>query len=156
MSRPSAYLAGPITGLPWDLITGWRNYVKQEFALVDIDAFSPLRGKLYLANETSISDSYDNHVMSTQRGILARDHFDATHRDLLFVNLLETERVSIGTVMEIAWAHEAGVPIVLALTERNANGTKNPHDHSMIREACPLMVPTLKEAIEISKHMLLP
>lgn len=163
--KPSVYLAGPITGLSWEQITEWRKQVTAALA-PDIDCFSPLRGKEYLAQETSVKDQYDKYIMSTQRGILIRDHYDATRRSLLFVNLLNTVKVSIGTVMEIAWAHEARVPIVLCMTstttkqsETNPIGIdiiKNPHDHAMIREACPLHVTTLEEGIHVTKHLLLP
>ena len=156
MNAPTVYLAGPITGLSWGGTTDWRDYVSKELVSVGIISFSPLRGKDYLANETSIGDSYEQHTMSSQRGIFARDFHDATTRDLLFVNLLDTQRVSIGTVMEIAWANCSRVPIVLAMTEKNSDGSKNMHDHSMLREACPLIVPTLEEAVHITKRLLLP
>lgn len=164
MIKPSMYLAGPITGLSWEEITGWRNQVT-EMCAPEIDCFSPLRGKQYLANETSVKDSYDKYVMSTQRGILVRDHYDATRRSLLFVNLLDALRVSIGTVMEIAWAHEARVPIVLCMNSEilvpmsmpgQYSREKNPHDHSMIREACPLTVGSIEEGVYVAKHLLLP
>ena len=160
MSKPSIYLAGPITGLSYGKITEWRNDVAKAFA-PDIECFSPLRGKDYLAQETSTKDQYNEYIMSSQRGILARDHYDATKRDLLFVNLLHAQRVSIGTVMEIAWAHEARVPIILCMAadvldqDGVSIGVKNPHDHSMIREACPLRVETVKEGIHVAKHLLL-
>jgi hypothetical protein len=161
MTKPSIYLAGPITGLSYTAIVGWRNEVTAAFA-PDIDCFSPLRGKEYLANETSTKDQYNEYIMSSQRGILVRDHYDATRRSLLFVNLLHALRVSVGTVMEIAWAHEARVPIVLCMDDEvldeagTKTGQKNPHDHSMIREACPLRVNTLEEGIHVAKHLLLP
>ena len=148
--KPSIYMAGPITGLDWETVVGWRAAVKTALG-AHIDCFSPLRGKDYLSDETDIKDSYTTNLMSTQRGILARDHYDATKRSLLFVNLLGAKRVSIGTVMEIAWAHEAGVPIVLVMEE-----TGNVHDHSMIREACPLTVRDLAAGIELTRHILLP
>jgi len=162
MSKPSIYLAGPITGLSYGKITEWRNDVTKAFA-PDIECFSPLRGKDYLAQETSTKDQYNEYIMSSQRGILARDHYDATKRDLLFVNLLHAQRVSIGTVMEIAWAHEARVPIILCMkatvetegVHGDIEEIKNPHDHSMIREACPLRVETIEEGIHVAKHLLL-
>lgn len=153
MTKPSLYLAGPITNQPWESVVEWRNYVTKQ-CHPDIDCFSPLRGKIYLAGETSIKDQYNEHIMSTQRAILARDHYDATRRDLLFVNLLEAERVSIGTVMEIAWAHEARIPIVLCMKD-TVNGKKNPHDHAMVREACPFIVSSVDDGILTARHILL-
>jgi nucleoside 2-deoxyribosyltransferase len=57
-------------------------------------------------------------------------------------------RVSIGTVMEIAWAHAYGKPVVLVMEEGNV------HDHPMIRECSPFIVHTLDEGIELVNAIL--
>jgi nucleoside 2-deoxyribosyltransferase len=149
--KPSVYLAGPITGLSYDGCTDWREYVKNLLS-PDIDAFSPLRGKTYLLGRTTIQDSYEEHVMSTQRAILARDFYDCKVRDLIFVNLLGATKPSLGTTMEIAWAHGFQKPIVLVMEKNGAN----PHDHAMIREACPMWTDDLDEGIAITRKLLLP
>jgi len=151
MSKPSVYLAGAITGLSYDGATDWRDQAMQIFASAGIDAFSPLRSKTYLLQETSVEDCYDDIVMSSQRGIYARDFFDCRARDALFVNLLGAERVSIGTVMEIAWAAAYEKPIILVMEKEN-----NIHEHAMLREACPFRVETLKDGYHIMKSLLLP
>lgn len=150
MSKPTVYLAGPITGLSYDGATDWRYGVMKALA-PEIDAFSPLRGKNYLLGQTTIQDSYNEHVMSTSKAIFARDHFDCKRCDALFVNLLGAKRVSIGTVMEIAWAHAYG-KIVILVMEREGNV----HEHSMLREACAYRVETLEEAVDLTRIMLLP
>lgn len=151
------YLAGPITGLSYDGCTDWRQYVQNHLprsgtALIGM---SPMRSKQYLLQETTLGDSYEETVLSSQRGIFARDFWDATRCDAILVNLLGTKkpdgRVSIGTVMEIAWAYGARVPIVLVMEKDGSNV----HDHSMLREACPLWVETLEESIEVLKAMFL-
>ena len=149
--RPSVYLAGAITGHSFDAATDWRDQAIQVFSAAGIDAYSPLRAKVYLQQETMMEDTYEEQVMSSQRGIFVRDHFDCRVRDGLFVNLLETTRVSIGTVMEIAWADAYRKPIVLVMEK-----TGNLHDHAMIREACPLWVHTLEEGYHVMKSLLLP
>jgi nucleoside 2-deoxyribosyltransferase len=148
--QASVYLAGPITGQSYEGATDWRKDVIEKLP-PEISGFSPLRSKIYLLEETSIADSYEQIVMSSQRGIYARDHYDCQRCDAIFVNLLGAERVSIGTVMEIAWGVAYNKPIILAMEEDG-----NLHDHAMIREACPLTVRSIDEGIHILTSLLLP
>lgn len=149
--QKSVYLAGPITGQSFTDATDWRDQAMQVFESAGVQAFSPLRAKTYLQQEHSIGDCYNDTVMSSQRGIFARDSYDCMNCDLVFVNLLGAERVSIGTVMEIAWAWAFRKPVVLVMEP-----TENLHDHAMIREACPLTTHTLEDGYHLAKSLLLP
>lgn len=154
MKNPNVYLAGPISGLTFAGCTSWRDHVSRELTAVGIKAFSPMRAKEYLAQLESISGHGNEYahmgVLSKARGVMTRDRFDAMRCDVLFVNLLGAERVSIGTCMEIAWADAKRTPIILAMEEAG-----NPHTHMMIAEAVGFHVPTLEEAIHITKAILL-
>lgn len=143
------YLAGPISGLTYDDAEDWRTLAKASLALADIKAVSPLRAKDYLRDLSSaISGTGAEYqhlgVLSTPRGVMTRDRYDATRCDALLVNLLGAERVSIGTVMEIAWADYCRTPIVVAIEPSG-----NPHEHMMIAEAIGFRVPTLSEALHV-------
>lgn len=151
MKKHSVYLAGPITGQTYKNAIEWRDQVTPIFNSCGIECFSPLRAKTYLNRETAIADSYSDIVMSSQRGIYARDFYDCRSKDAIFINLLNTNRVSIGTVMEIAWGAAFNKPMVLVIEKEN-----NLHDHAMIREACPLTVNTLEDGIHLMKSLLLP
>lgn len=149
------YLAGPITGCSCGTCTNWRDGVKD--ALTDIsggriEGFSPLRSKEYLANEAVIQDFYPDtlSVMSTQRGIFHRDRLDVKTSNLVFVNMIGATQVSIGTVMEVAWADAWGIPIVYVIDKDNI------HDHSMMREACPFTIDNFEEAVLMTAKILLP
>ncbi len=137
------YLAGPITGCTYGTCTNWRIGVRTRLALFGIDALDPMRGKDYLAKEKSVGNDYA-HPLSCPRGIMTRDHWDCTRCDMLLVNLLGAKTVSIGTVMEIAWAWDNGVHVVCVIEESG-----NPHDHAMIREAIGFRVTTVEEAVNI-------
>lgn len=150
MNKPTIYLAGPITGTTYGECTDWRDYVTTELE-PDIISFSPMRHKSYLSGETQIGDSYEHTVLSSQRGIFARDSYDCSRVDALFVNLLGATRVSIGTVMEIAWGWSYRKPIILIMEDAG-----NIHEHSMLREACPFRVRTVEEGIHTIKALLLP
>ncbi len=145
------YLAGPITGVSFDDSTDWREYVIKAMPR-EIIALSPLRGKTYLAEEKSIAADYVDIPLSCQRGITARDYNDVKRCDLLLVNLLGAKKVSIGTVMEIAWAKAFGIPIVLIM-EKNS---LNIHDHPMIKESADFWVEKIDDGIHLAKVILLP
>jgi len=149
------YLAGPITGLTWEECTVWRNKVVAELKLFDIQCFSPLRAKKYIADtlgvngNVKVADSYPEFVLSSPKGITTRDRYDATRCDVLFVNFLGVKRISIGTVLEIAWADSKRIPIIIVMEK------DNPHQHSMITECAGFIVPTVKEGIDIVKAILM-
>lgn len=144
-NKPLVYLAGPITGLSYGDTTTWREIVEKEFG-EDIEALSPMRGKTYLLQKTSIADTYEDIVLSSQRAIYCRDMWDCNRCDVLFVNVLGAKTVSIGTVMEVAWAAQHKKPIVLVMEKEG-----NPHEHAMFREACPFRVESLASAILLVK-----
>lgn len=145
------YLAGPITGCSYLGCTDWRQAVKAELGDVGIAGISPMRGKTYLLNETNIGDSYEETLLSSQRAIVCRDFFDVQRADVLLVNFLGAERVSIGTCMEIAWAYQTCKPVVLVMPRNDLH-----HDHAFIREMCQFRVDSLDEGVHIIKSILLP
>lgn len=151
-NRFMVYLAGPITGTSYEGCTDWRTYVCDRLP-DQIAGFSPLRTKTYLETETYVQACYEGGEwpLSTQRGIYARDRYDCTRADVVLVNLLGAKIVSIGTVMEIAWAADHNIPVVLVMEKAD-----NIHDHPMIREACPFRVETLDEAVHVIRAILLP
>lgn len=143
MSERLIYLAGPITGLTYSGCTDWREHFLQN-APEGLVGLSPMRSKQYLLQETQVQDQYEDSVLSCQRGIFARDSWDCRNCDAILINLLGAERVSIGTVMEIAWGHAFHKPMVLVMEKEN-----NIHEHAMLREACPYRVETMEEAYEV-------
>jgi len=158
----TVYLAGPISGLSYDEANDWRSEVRNQLLKMGIKAISPLRSKVWIKDAKQIDqastlidflpDDMDASVMksmSNSRGITTRDRFDCLNSDVLFVNLLNAKQVSIGTVMEIAWADALRKPIILIIEPNN-----NIHDHAMIRECGGFRVNSIKDGIEIVKSIL--
>ncbi|HAI63014.1 MAG: hypothetical protein UU64_C0006G0019 [candidate division WWE3 bacterium GW2011_GWF2_41_45] len=143
------YCAGPITGVSYAECTDWREYVSSKLPQY-IKAVSPIRGKKYLANETTIKDSYQEHPLSTPKGIVCRDRADVMRCDMILVNFLGATKVSIGSVMEIAWADAWRKPIIVVMEKDNI------HYHSMIDEVSGFVVADLDEAIRIATAVLSP
>ena len=86
--------------------------------------------------------------MTSAKAINRRDYFDCTRSTLVLVNLEGTERVSIGTVMEIAWAYQAKIPTIVVCPKGNI------HHHVMLDECSTYQVETLDEAIALVKVLL--
>lgn len=140
------YLAGPITGASWGKSEDWRDEVKllasASTKFDKVQFFSPLRGKEYLKGEVSIADSYEDRPFSTSRAVMLRDSFDVSTSNALIVHLIGASKVSIGTVMEIAWAYEKRIPIIAIMEESG-----NIHEHSMLNEAVWWRVQTVEDAL---------
>lgn len=145
----TVYLAGPISGLSFDGANDWRLDFINKLASHGIRGLSPLRSKDYLKKEDNLRDEYNEHVLSCSRGIYTRDRYDSLNCDILFVNLLGATKVSIGTMMEIAWADSKKTPIVLAIEKEG-----NIHDHAMIREATGFRVDSLMSGLNVIRAIL--
>lgn len=149
----SVYLAGPISGLTFGECTDWRKHAVESLEIVGIKAWSPMRHKDYLANMgalPAVLPANMKKVMSRPKGIISRDRFDCTRVDAILMNLVGAKTVSIGTMMELAWADLSRIPVVCAIEESG-----NVHEHSMVDEAINFRVPTLEEAIQVVKMILL-
>ena len=147
----TVYLAGPITGLKFGECTDWRVYAVEQLARLGIEGLSPMRGKDYLiaiAKDIPFTSDGDKYAvcspLSTNRGITTRDRFDTTRCDVILVNLLGAKQVSIGTVMEIAWADLCRTPIVAVMEKEG-----NPHHHGMVLDAIGFRADSLDEGIAL-------
>jgi hypothetical protein len=144
MIERSVYLAGPITGLTYGEATDWRSAASIWLKARNINAVSPLRGKDFLKDAGVLDGSYEENPLSTARGIMIRDHFDATQCGAVLVNLLGAKKISVGTVMEIAWTFEARVPLIVVMEKEG-----NPHEHPMINEAISYRVDNLEVGLHV-------
>lgn len=172
MDVKKVYLAGPITGSNWNESEDWCDALKRrarKITIVDTDGgmkvkvaypfehvkfYSPLRGKDYLKNVDTIKDSYDEHKFSTGKSIMLRDHYDVQTADAVIVNLIGATRVSIGTVMEIAWAYAYRKPVICIIEEPEkqeigfAASSGNIHEHAMLNEAIWWRAKNIDEALD--------
>lgn len=145
----TVYLAGPITGLTYDDGQDWRLRAAAQLDQLGVRALSPLRGKDYLRSFGKLEDQYVGvHALSEPAGIVTRDRNDCTKSDVVLANFLGAERVSIGTVMECAWADLARVPLVLVMEPDNI------HQHAMVRQVAGYIVDDLDEAVAITATIL--
>lgn len=143
------YLAGPILGSTYDGATEWREYVKTLFP-GEIVCLSPMRNKEYLQGKAVIDKTINPDQLSSPRGINTRDRNDIIRCDVVLVNFLNAEIISVGTCIELGWADMLRKPIVIAMRETDI------HYHKMVRDIAGYIYPTIEEAAEMVKKILLP
>lgn len=143
MNKFLVYLSGPIAGLTYGESTDWREFVTQSFPS-HIQGVSPMRAKKYLDIPGKAVENLPlEFPLSTDRAINTRDRFDTLRAHAVLVNLLGASKVSIGTMMEIAWAYDHKIPVIVAMEPEG-----NVHDHPMLRDCISVRVASLEEAIE--------
>lgn len=144
------YAAGPIANLTYEESESWRGYVKTHLP-PEIVVYSPLRGKQFLKGMGKLIAVPDSEApLSTPKGINARDHYDLLSCDAVLANLIGTKTISIGTVMEIAWAFAYRKPCIVCMEPGNI------HEHGMLRESASFLVPTLDQGVDVITQVLLP
>jgi hypothetical protein len=136
------YLAGPIAGLTYEDANKWREEFQQDLPEF-IHCLSPTRFKNFAAGRIG-TQPYNIHPLSTDKGLTRRDLFDVERSSAIIVNFLDTERVSIGTCIEIGAKGVLDGRLMIMIMEKD-----NCHDHPMIREIADYVVTSVKEAKEL-------
>lgn len=142
----TCYLAGPIAGLDYTDAVTWRTAAIQRLKEAGIQGRSPMRSKEFLAGRKLTNQGCEENPLSSQKGIVTRDHFDVRTSDVILMNLSAATRLSLGSAVEIGWASAYKKPIVTVL---DLDNTANPHTHAFVRELSGYIVPTLDEALDI-------
>ena len=147
------YLSGPINGLSKEEARDWREKVVPKFE-EGIITLSPMRGEDgSLPSGKKLTAFYDG-ILTNPDAIFARDKFDVINSDALLVNLLQCEdRVSIGTMFEMAWANIWSGKKILIVTVMDE---KNVHRHPFVEKASDWIVPDLDTAVDVLNTVLLP
>jgi|GEM_PF-3423886 len=141
------YLAGPMAGMDRETMLGWRLTVTE--ALKPAEVVNPLRGFIdRIGADGQMIAGHEHDVLRQSHALTARDLWDVMRSDLVFVDFSGATRVSIGTILEIgvAWAYRT--PIIIVMDQAGL------HVHPMIREMAMYVVPTLSEAIQLTRHAL--
>lgn len=140
------YLAGPITGLTYGGATDWREAAELFLHQYGVEALSPMRGKKYLEKEKVIADEYAGQAdwpLSMAAGFTSRDRSDCMNADIVLANFEGAEKVSIGTVMECAWADAFRTQLIVVMDEDNV------HNHAMVRQVSAYRVGTLAQGLAL-------
>ena len=146
------YLAGPIDGLSYGRCTEWRDYAIKALSKNGITGLSPMRAKEFLKSHPKLVDGISEHVLASDSGLTTRDMWDVIRSDAVLFNLLRSEKVSIGTMIEYGWASAYNKPIV-TIMEGKENEKRNIHEHPMIRRLSGYRVETLEEGLTVVRAL---
>ena len=135
------YLAFPMTGRS---VGETREYVEEtanELREMGFEVLSPLIGTECLTDEEILKTNYEDPVLS-DKAIVRRDLWLLKKADIVLVDFGKAEKVSVGCVVETAWAYLLGKHVVSVLPKNSV------HDHPFLREASDVIFGTLDEALE--------
>lgn len=133
-----------MAGLGHSSASTWREHVTE--GLQDVcECLSPLRGEK-LSNGVYSATATDSSVFNSQNAIIGRDRSDCCNSDLIFMNLLGAKKVSIGTMVELAWADACRKPVIVCMEAKG-----NPHDSLYARGLATYLVQDLDSGISVAR-----
>lgn len=148
-TRKFVYLAGPVLGCTQTQAHDWRL----TFAATlpeGIDAISPLRCEPIIGQRYGMGNNSDPKF-GTARAIGAKNIYDVRTCDLTLAYLpvpVDGRHQSFGTIVEIAWAHAFGKPVILVTDDPEVR------DHPCINACAGWLLETLDEAVELITGLL--
>lgn len=100
MKKLIVYLAGAIKGLTDSEANNWRDEITLGLGNAEFEILNPMR-RDYRGRESSYESAHE---------IITLDKLDIDNSDFLIVNY---EKPSVGTSMEVLYAWERGKPIII-------------------------------------------
>lgn len=141
----AVYLAGPITGCDIGEANNWRRRAMDALHDVGIRGISPLRCEPLHGERYGLGN--EDPRFGTARAIASKNFLDVQMCDVTLCYLsteLNQRRLSIGTVIELAWAHALRKPTILV--------TDYPLliEHPVVQANASWIVPTLVEGLDVA------
>lgn len=159
--KPSVYLAGPIAGLTIEEARAWRYHAILKLDEHGIRGIDPLAGAQSLdRNAVQSKQAPELDPFTSAKGIMCQDFYYCTHADMVICNFLGATKVSIGSVMECAWAYQCRTPLVIVGASCQASSISDTsqlvcvHDHTMLRSAADYWVDDVETALDICVKVL--
>lgn len=135
------YLARPMAGLPISEFQTYYKKMHKKFAKMGYSVLQPMTDKEFIKTDSNVVSSLYDYSESSNHAIIERDHWMINKCDVVFANLIDAKKVSIGTVSEIAWAYHLNKHIVVSMEPGNI------HEHAFIFEELDILYDTEKKAI---------
>ena len=146
---PTVYLAGPIAGCDEGQAKDWRAYVDAVLQGYGMRGMSPLRCEPQVTKSRKYALSYTCKLYGTPKAIFSKNRLDVQRCDATLAYLpLKNFSISIGTVLETAWAYEAGKMLVVVSDRPDVL------NHPLMQEQAGWMLSDLDEACELLGNVL--
>lgn len=131
------YLSGPMGGCTFEEMTEWRTYAANKLDSKTLKCLLPTR-----------SFTKESTPKETDKWVNRRDYFDCVRAQALLVNFQGMKTLSIGTIMEIAWAYQKQIHIVAVCDP------EGPQNHPMVKDSLTHEVYNMDEGIAAVKELL--
>jgi len=140
----TVYLVGPITGMTYDTVFENIIFRKTRLESFGYRVIHPLLGKSYLRTEKgTLKPTGFTQPASKDGAIFKRDRWMVGQADIILADLTPGfDKVSIGSMFELAWASSLNKNVVVVMQEENI------HVHAFVKEAATVLFPTLDDAFE--------
>lgn len=135
--KQSVYLSGPMGGCSFKEMNDWRAYVAERLNSNTLKCILPTRSFTEKSNPTE-----------TDKWINRRDYFDCVRSQCVLVNFQGMKTLSIGTIMEIAWAYQKQIHIICVCEP------DGPQNHPMLKDSITHEVSSLDEGIAAVRELL--
>jgi nucleoside 2-deoxyribosyltransferase len=113
----NVYLAGPIENKTVEEANGWRDEITTNLEGRGILCINPLRCEPVV--DGVYSGNYSDPRFGTPHAIWGKNKYDIDHSDLVLAHfppqhgqVWQKSPVSIGTMIEMGYAHAYGIPII--------------------------------------------
>lgn len=142
MKARAIYLAHQISGSSYEAVNQYYTDTTQVLEGWGWDVLHPMVGKGQLRTETKFkAHGYDNVPMAANHAIFERDKWMVTQADVVYAHLVGMTTISIGMMMELAWASLLGKYTIVAMEPENI------HQHAFVLEAADLILPSHEEVM---------
>jgi nucleoside 2-deoxyribosyltransferase len=136
------YCARPITGCTYKEVVDYYEDVISILKEMGYEVLCPMCGKSDLSNESEFKPHGYTNPLSTNHAITERDRWMTKQSDILLIYLVGATKISIGSVAELAWAHDSGKHTILVMEEGNV------HQHAFVLEMADVIYPDLQSALD--------
>lgn len=143
MKTMTIYLAGPISGKGYDEVVDKYKEVSPILIHMGYKVLCPMVGKKHLRNETDFQAHGFKYPVSSNHAIFERDKWMVDQCDIVLCDLSPSgDRVSIGSIMELAWASMLGKHTLVVMQEGNI------HRHAFVIEAADIVFEVRDDALK--------
>jgi len=147
MKELTVYCVHPISGMSADQVFNYYDNIRKTLEEC-YNVLIPMFGKSSLRTELEFrAEGYTDNPLTTNHAIFGRDRWMVEQADVIYANLLGTKRVSIGSMMELAWASMMNKHVVLVMEEENV------HRHAFVLEAADIVYDNVEDALDYLREL---
>jgi len=136
------YLAHPISGLKAVDVFNYYDDMYAKLKDVGYRVLTPMYGKDHLRCEKEFRASGYKFPCTTNHALFNRDKWMVEQADVVYANLMSAPQVSIGTMMELAWASHMRKHVIVSMPVECV------HAHAFVFEAASVVYNTHEDALD--------